>query len=211
LRQGTREQRVDLERVESPLAQRAQRAYDHVQSCVEVGGTEALDLVEALIASAPDSDAVAVVSAGPLEELVYDHGAALVDEDVAACLALLQSEQLTGSVVDRLWQRIVERLSGEGLLGAWKDRDVRQALNDMITGCATRSGEYDEPPTPEPVPEADESRDGRRPQRGRCGSARRDAPDREGSSQWLRHGVGTAPSSDPGPDWLSPETLRDRL
>ena len=77
-----------------------------------------LDLVEALIASAPDSDAVAVVSAGPLEELVYGHGAALVDEDVAACLALLQSEQLTGSVVDRLWQRIVERLSGEGLLGA---------------------------------------------------------------------------------------------
>src|SRR3954470_17244582 len=79
LQQGTREQRVDLERVESPLAQRAQLAYDHVQSCVEVGGTEALDLVEALIASAPDSDAVAVVSAGPLEELVYDHGAALVD------------------------------------------------------------------------------------------------------------------------------------
>src|SRR3954470_13112727 len=75
LQQGTREQRVDLERVESPLAQRAQLAYDHVQSCVEVGGTEALDLVEALIASAPDSDAVAVVSAGPLEELVYDHGA----------------------------------------------------------------------------------------------------------------------------------------
>ena len=45
-----------------------------------MGGTEALDLVEALIASAPDSDAVAVVSAGPLEELVYDHGAALVGE-----------------------------------------------------------------------------------------------------------------------------------
>ena len=80
LQQGTREQRVDLERVESPLAQRAQRAYDHVKSWVEVGGTEALDLVGALIASAPDSDAVAVVGAGPLEELVYGHGAGLVDE-----------------------------------------------------------------------------------------------------------------------------------
>jgi hypothetical protein len=80
LQQGTREQRVDLERAESPLAQRAQRAYDGVQNSVELGGTEALDVVEALITSAPDADAVAVVSAGPLEELVYGHGAALIDD-----------------------------------------------------------------------------------------------------------------------------------
>ena len=78
--QGTREQRVDLERVESSLARRVQRAYDRVSNSVEVGGTEALDLVEALITSAPDADAAAVVGAGPLEELVHDHGAALVDE-----------------------------------------------------------------------------------------------------------------------------------
>src|SRR3954465_1457449 len=78
--QGTREQRVDLERVESSLAHPAQRAYEYVQDSVGVGGTEALDFVEALIKSAPHVDAVAVVSAGPLEDLVYDHGAALVDE-----------------------------------------------------------------------------------------------------------------------------------
>ena len=66
LQQGTREQRVDLERVESSLARRVQRAYDRVRNSVEVGGTVALDLVEALITSAPDADAVAVVGAGPL-------------------------------------------------------------------------------------------------------------------------------------------------
>jgi hypothetical protein len=58
LQQGTREQRVDLERVESSFAQRAQRAqraHGHVQNSVEMGGTEALDVVEALITSARDS------------------------------------------------------------------------------------------------------------------------------------------------------------
>jgi hypothetical protein len=40
-----------------------------------VGGTKALDVIEAHIGSSPHADAVAVVRAGPLKALVHEHGA----------------------------------------------------------------------------------------------------------------------------------------
>jgi hypothetical protein len=76
--------------------------------------------------------------------------------DVAAligCLAVLEGAHMVGSIDDHLWQLIAKRLSSEGLLSeAWEDRDVRQALNDMNHRLRHALGEYDEPPTPQPVP-----------------------------------------------------------
>lgn len=77
---GTREQRVDLERGVSPAAQKARRSSDRVAAVVDAGGVQALELIAKLLDAAPTQDAVNLVGAGPLENLVHAHGAQLLDE-----------------------------------------------------------------------------------------------------------------------------------
>jgi hypothetical protein len=77
---GNRDQRLELDRGESPRATAAWRAWWKVDDTIEAGGREALDLVLRLLHAAPDEEsAVAIVGAGPLEELVHGHGAELFD------------------------------------------------------------------------------------------------------------------------------------
>jgi hypothetical protein len=76
---GERDQRVELERDESPKAHRAWSAFWFVQETMGNGGDSAIQLVLALLDKAPDDQGVATVGAGPLEDLVNDHGADLVD------------------------------------------------------------------------------------------------------------------------------------
>lgn len=59
----------------------ADAGWQGVTDRMERGGVAALDLIDALLAAGPaDEDAVGQVGAGPLEDLLHQHGAALVDE-----------------------------------------------------------------------------------------------------------------------------------
>jgi hypothetical protein len=80
LRAGTREQRVDLERGESRDATAAWRAFDAVDDVITSGGVEAISLILELLDSAPTPAAVSAVGAGPLEDLLHEHGEQLIDE-----------------------------------------------------------------------------------------------------------------------------------
>jgi hypothetical protein len=51
-----------------------------VSDQIQAGGPDALELVVALIEAAPDSQGVANVAAGPLEDLVHAHGDDLVEQ-----------------------------------------------------------------------------------------------------------------------------------
>ena len=80
LASGTRPQRKALE-AGSPEAAVAGR--DAVMEAMEAGGLAALSLVLALLDAAPEDDDVALVGAGPLEELLHGHGVSL-RQDVEA-------------------------------------------------------------------------------------------------------------------------------
>jgi hypothetical protein len=56
------------------------RANQIVYESMWQGGTDALDLVVALIDAAPGEDVIAYVGAGPLEDLLRDHADALIDQ-----------------------------------------------------------------------------------------------------------------------------------
>jgi sugar-specific transcriptional regulator TrmB len=56
------------------------RANEIVWESMWQGGTDALDLVVALIDAASSEDVIAYVGAGPLEDLLRDHADALVDQ-----------------------------------------------------------------------------------------------------------------------------------
>ncbi|MEO5710208.1 MAG: DUF6869 domain-containing protein [Nocardioidaceae bacterium] len=77
---GTREQRMDLEQGQSADGRAAQHASDHVNHVVTQGGAEAVALIAELMRSAPDADALVLVGAGPLEDLLHEHGAAVIEE-----------------------------------------------------------------------------------------------------------------------------------
>jgi hypothetical protein len=77
LHSGTREERKQLE-IGEPADVWA--AWDAVSDQIQAGGPGALELVVALIEAAPDSQSVANVAAGPLEDLVHEHGDDLVEQ-----------------------------------------------------------------------------------------------------------------------------------
>jgi hypothetical protein len=79
LASGSRENRVDLERGESPTAQAAWAAREHVQRLIADGGESAIRAILELLAAAPDHEAIVTVGAGPLEDLINDHGDELVE------------------------------------------------------------------------------------------------------------------------------------
>ena len=80
LNAGTREQRVDLQQGQSVDARTAQRAAEHVNDVITQGGAEAVALITELLQSAADTDALVLVGSGPLENLLHEHGAAVVEE-----------------------------------------------------------------------------------------------------------------------------------
>lgn len=80
LNAGTREQRVDLQQGQSVDARAAQRAAEHVNDVITQGGAEAVSLITELLQSAADTDALVLVGSGPLEDLLHEHGAAVVEE-----------------------------------------------------------------------------------------------------------------------------------
>lgn len=80
LNAGTREQRVDLQQGQSAGARAAQRAAEHVNDVITQGGAEAVALLTELVQSAADTDALVLVGSGPLEDLLHEHGAAVVQE-----------------------------------------------------------------------------------------------------------------------------------
>jgi hypothetical protein len=77
---GTREQRTELQQGQSADVRAARYASEHVDDVVSEGGKEAITLVAQLVQSAPDSDALVLVGSGPLEDLLHEHGADLIEE-----------------------------------------------------------------------------------------------------------------------------------
>lgn len=75
-----REDRVELERGESPRAQSAWAARERVERMVDDGGEAAIRVILELLATAPDHKGTVAVGAGPLEDLVNSHGDELVDQ-----------------------------------------------------------------------------------------------------------------------------------
>jgi hypothetical protein len=73
---GTRCDRKGLELGEP---QDVVAAAEAVDACVLDGGPEALGLVAALLRAADSDDDLGLVGAGPLEDLLHRHGAALID------------------------------------------------------------------------------------------------------------------------------------
>ena len=101
---GPREDRVDLDRGESAGAVAAWAAHRSVHERVDGGEPGALRLVVDLLSRAPNGAGVAAVGAGPLEDLVTQHGDALVevieatarrDPGFAACLGSVNVEDGT--------------------------------------------------------------------------------------------------------------------
>lgn len=76
LSSGSREERKRLE----TDAIFAWAGWDGVDDRIERGGVEALDLILALLEGAPDDDACLAVGAGPLQNLLHDHGNELIDQ-----------------------------------------------------------------------------------------------------------------------------------
>jgi hypothetical protein len=77
LSSGSRDERkaLDLGIAEQPLA-----AHDLVDETVERGGQEAVDLLAALADAVPTGNDGAAVGAGPLEDLIHEHGDDLVSD-----------------------------------------------------------------------------------------------------------------------------------
>jgi hypothetical protein len=80
-------------------------------------------------------------------------------DDVAALiglLAVLEGELLLadqGHTVPGWVDSVAQRLSRDGLIAGEADgRDLRQALDDLNHRLRYVIGEYDEPPSPKPVP-----------------------------------------------------------
>ena len=76
---GERGDRVELERAASPGAREAWRAYELVQQTMNIGGADAIRLIQALLATAPGDEGGVAVGTGPLEDLLNEHGNDLVD------------------------------------------------------------------------------------------------------------------------------------
>jgi hypothetical protein len=74
---GDRSERKALELGEP---QDAVAAAEAVTDRVSTGGPQALSLVAALVRAAESDDDLALVGAGPLEDLVTSHGIALLDD-----------------------------------------------------------------------------------------------------------------------------------
>lgn len=77
LSRGSREQRKALEGGSPASAWAGVRAIDEF---ILGGGPTACEVVAALVGGAKDDDEVALVGAGPLEDLLHTHGEALVDD-----------------------------------------------------------------------------------------------------------------------------------
>jgi hypothetical protein len=77
LSQGDRWQRKALELGEPADAC---AAADTVREWIHTGGIDAIHLIVALIETAPDDAGIASVGAGPLEDLVHEHGDVLIDD-----------------------------------------------------------------------------------------------------------------------------------
>jgi hypothetical protein len=74
---GNRAERKNLELGEPRRAVvAAERVYEHIRG----GGLTALALVKALVDAAASADDLALVGAGPVEDLLVEHGRALIDE-----------------------------------------------------------------------------------------------------------------------------------
>lgn len=79
LANGSREERIELERGQSQRAQAAWLARRHVESVIAEAGEPAIDLLLKLLAVAPDPSGSVAVGAGPLEDLINEHGDTVVD------------------------------------------------------------------------------------------------------------------------------------
>jgi hypothetical protein len=77
LAQGSRENRKRLS-----LGEPAEicAGWEGAGDRINAGGIDALELVVALVDAAPDRAGLALVGTGPLEDLVHEHGVALVTE-----------------------------------------------------------------------------------------------------------------------------------
>lgn len=76
---GRREERVELERRETPRARAAWAAHEHVDTIVRDGGAPAVEVILDLLDAAADGAAITTVGSGPLEDLVNRHGDSLAD------------------------------------------------------------------------------------------------------------------------------------
>jgi hypothetical protein len=74
---GSREERKALE---LGVPQQVQDARDLVDEAVERGGSEAVELLVALAEATPAGTDGTAVGAGPLEDLIHEHGDDLIDE-----------------------------------------------------------------------------------------------------------------------------------
>lgn len=87
------------------------RASEWVDEAASSGRNEAVDLIERLARAAPDDAAVAYLGAGPLENLLNNHGVRLLDEleqaarrskPFRAALATVWYSGASPTVLDRL-------------------------------------------------------------------------------------------------------------
>lgn len=110
LSSGSREERKSLELGGSA---RARAARDLVDETVQRGGSAAVELLAVLADATPLGDDGTAVGAGPLEDLIHEHGDDLIDEVVscarqrprfAQALAIVWAERghLTAGTEDRL-------------------------------------------------------------------------------------------------------------
>jgi hypothetical protein len=95
---GGRAERVELERGQSLRAREACQAYEFVAQTMDAGGGEAIQLVFELLEAASDDKGPVAVGAGPLEDLVNDHGDDLADALDQAARQSPKFAQALGSV-----------------------------------------------------------------------------------------------------------------
>lgn len=128
---GTRDERKRLETGDVVFAD---AGWYGVDERIRRGGEDALRVVAALLGRAPDEDAVALVAAGPLEDLLNWHGDALVNEVERLARQDFRFRRALAGVclADRALDSVVE-----ARLAPWLPRsEQNEALNQRRRGRA---------------------------------------------------------------------------
>ena len=104
-------------------------AADIVMERIDSGGMEAIRLIVALIESAPDDAGIGYVVAGPLEDLVHEHGNSLIDD----LDQLARQNPLVSQAMASVWlspgvlDPDVERRLRKWIPGSRNDHHVRRS------------------------------------------------------------------------------------